>query len=299
VSRHFAAKVLAVYIEGEVRPRKAAKISAHLPGCTLCSGVVGELRRVPTLLASVPAPPLPGSLSVRIEVALRSESSARVASEPATEGGRGEIQARRPRARRRWQAPRLSSPLASSLVAAAAAVIVAGGGYVLATHVTAPSATSSSSAVHAPSTFGAAAPQAAERVRFGPAVVYREAGQKHSVYSVETGTDYQPATLSTQARTALSDASASNLSYAQHALTAPNEGQPLAKVDLPKLEACVSNVASGQNVLLVDVAEFQGKSATIIVVGLLPGGQDVVYAVGPACSATSKDILARQYLPRV
>lgn len=301
MSRHFGAEVLAVYMEGEIRPRKAAKISAHLPTCTLCSGVARDLKRVPTLLASVPTPPMPASLSVRIDVALRSEWAARVASEPATEGGRGEIPARRPSERRRWLPPRLSSPFAASLVAAAAAVIVAGGGYVLATHVTAPSATSSSSAVHAPSysTFGAAAPQAVERVRFGPAVVYSEAGHKHSIYSVETGTNYEPTTLITQAQVAVSDASASNNNYAEHALTAPSSRQPAAKVDLPKLDACVGNVASGKNVLLVDVAKFQDKSATIIVIGPQTGGPGVVYAVGPMCSATSKDILAQQYMSRV
>jgi hypothetical protein len=302
VNRHFSAEMLSVFIVGEVRRRKAAKISAHLPTCAQCSGVVRDLESVPTLLASTPAPPIPDSLSVRIELALRLESTTRVASEPGSEAARGQIPARQT-PRRRWQLPRLSSPLGGSLAAAAAAVVIAGGGYALATHVSAPSSSSSSSsAVRGASNIPAAAapaavPRVAQRMRFGPAVVYRQAGQRDSIYSVETGTDYQPGTLSAQARTAVSAVSADNASYAERALA--NGGQPAAGVNLPRLEACVANIASGRNVLLVDVAEFQHKPATIIVVGSAPGAPGVAYAVGAMCSATSKDILDQQYMPSV
>jgi len=304
VNRHFSAEVLAVFMVGELRRRKSAKISAHLPTCTQCSGVIRDLENVPALLARVPTPPMPTSLSVRIEMALRTESTSRVASEPASEAGRGQVPARAGHPGRRWQLPRFSSPLAGSLAAAGAAVVIAGGGYLLATHVSAPSATSSSSsAVHGASNVpavsgAAAAPNVAQRVRYGPAVVYREAGQKHSIYSVETGTNFQPATLVAQARAAISAAGVGDMSSAERALT--NGGEPAAApVNLPKLEACVGNVANGRNVVLVDVAMFQGKPATIIVLGPATGGPGMVYAVGATCSATNKDILSQQFLPSV
>jgi len=54
-------------------------------------------------------------------------------------------------------------------------------------------------------------------------------------------------------------------------------------------------VAAGRQVLLVDLALFNGKPATIIMVGQ-PSGQAIVYAAGPLCSAKTKDIQAQQVM---
>jgi hypothetical protein len=69
-------------------------------------------------------------------------------------------------------------------------------------------------------------------------------------------------------------------------------------VDQRQLTGCVSNIAAGRNVLLVDIARYGGTPATIIVVGSAPSGPGVIYAVGPACSATATDVLAQQNLPK-
>jgi hypothetical protein len=300
--RHFTDDDLARYIEGDLRPRRSAKIGSHLAGCSDCQGRVAALRAVPSLLASVPYPPIPERLSSRIDMALAAESSARVASQPASEAGRGDLPARAKPGRQGGWMPRLTSPLALRTGAAvAAAVVVAGGGYALVSHTGSGSGSTSSSISGPP------AVPAYGKVHNGPSVNYRHGGHSSSITTVKSDTNFGSATLAKQAALALaaqrsaSSNGAARTSGSSSTFGAPTSaGQPYPNATVSpaaaKLQGCVNRVAAGRNVLLVDVAKYEGSPATIIVVRAGSSGRAEVYAAGSGCSASKSDILASQSL---
>jgi hypothetical protein len=58
------------------------------------------------------------------------------------------------------------------------------------------------------------------------------------------------------------------------------------------LTSCVDKLAAGKTVLLVELAKFDGKPATIIVVAASkPAGSADVWAVSPSCSAGNTHVL--------
>lgn len=311
MTRHASLKILAFYIEGSLRPRRASRVASHLAGCSRCTGSVQDLRQIPLRLSNVAFPPIPANLTHRIEMAIVAESTTRVtAAEPlsgeasrrdlpprgASQDGARQDGARQER--RRWRMPGFSSPLAGSLAAVGAAVIVAGGGYEVATHLgsgATSSGSSSSSTVHQPAQSRAAAgggSVASGAVRPGPRVQFQHDGKTTTIFSVTTSTNFLPVTLQAQAQKALQ---AARLGAAK---TLPGATPAATGIGARQLAGCVSNIAAGRNVLLVDLAKYQGNPATIIVVGSGPSGPGVVYAVGPACSATDTDVLGQQNLPR-
>jgi hypothetical protein len=309
MSRHASLDDLASFIEGILKPRKSGKIASHLAGCSLCSGHVQDLQQVPAMLANTAYPPIPDQLSVRIEAAIASESVTRVSVQPGTAGsvsggpvsgeaGRRDLPERARPARRRWRMPGFSSPLAGSLAAVGAAVIVAGGGYEIASHVGGASSTGSSSAHEAVPGSASAGRAAAAPARNGPALNVQQSGQSRSISSIETNTNFVPGTLLAQAQAALRAERATKLKAAAGALPSP---YPMANaaggVSAAQLSKCVSKVAGGRQVLLVDIARYQGKPARIIVVGTPPDGPGSIYAVGASCSASNPNILAQQPLP--
>jgi hypothetical protein len=301
--RHFTDDDLARYIEGDLRPRRSAKIGSHLAGCSDCQGRVAALRAVPSLLASVPYPPIPERLSSRIDMALAAESSARVAGQPASEAGRRDLPGRAKPGRQggAWM-PRLTSPLALRTGAAvAAAVVVAGGGYALVSHTGSGSGPTSSSISSPP------AVPAYGKVHNGPSVNYRHGGHNDSITSVKSATDFRSATLAKQAALALAaqgsagSKGAARTSGSSSTFGAPTSaGQPYPNASVSpgaaKLQGCVDRVAAGRSVLLVDVAKYEGSPATIIVVRTSSSGRAEVYAAGSGCSASKSDILATQSL---
>jgi hypothetical protein len=305
MSRHASLKILAFYVEGALRPRKASRIASHLAGCSRCTGNAEGLQQVPVLLSSTSFPAIPDNLSYRIEMAIVSESTTRVTvGEPvSSEASRRDLPVRGTgQERRRWRMPVFSSPLAGSLAAVGAAVVIAGGGYEIASHLS--SGTPATSSAANPPQSGAAGGAAASgnnasagMVRVGPEVQFQQHGKHVSVSSVQTSTNFLPATLQVQAQGALQAARLGPLKSIQGA------GSPAAVpsstgTSQRQLTGCVSNIAAGRNVLLVDIALYEGKPATIIVVGKAPAGPGVVYAVGQACSATDADVLAQQNLPQ-
>jgi hypothetical protein len=306
MSRHASLDDLASFIEGILKPRKSGKIASHLAGCSLCSGHVQDLQQVPVMLANTAYPPIPDQLSVRIEAAIASESVTRVSVQPASgqpgtagpvsgEAGRRDLPERARPGRRRWRMPGFSSPLAGSLAAVGAAVIVAGGGYEIASHVGSAGPSSAHESMPGSASAGRAA---AGPPRNGPAVNVQRSGQTRSISSVETNTNFVPDRLQAQAQAALRVERATKLKAVQGALNSPF---PLANgagaISTAQLSKCVSNVAAGRQVLLVDIARYQDKAATIIVVGTPPEGPGTIYAVGQGCSASNRDIQAQQPLP--
>lgn len=316
MSRHASLDDLASFIEGALKPRKFGKIAAHLAGCSLCSGHVQDLEQVPVMLANTAFPLIPDELSVRIEMAIASESVTRVAVQPpggqlaagqkvsagpvSGEAGRRDLPERGRPARRRWRLPGFSSPLAGSLAAVGAAVIVAGGGYEIATHVGGASGGAPSSAHGAarPPASAAEGRAAAGPARNGPAVNVQHSGQTRAISSIETNTNFVPDRLQSQAQAALRAERATRLKAVPGELNSPF---PLANgagaISTAQLSKCVSNVASGREVLLIDIAQYQRKPATIIVVGTPPDGPGTIYAVSASCSASNRGILAQRPLP--
>jgi hypothetical protein len=299
LSRHCSIDVLASFAAGDLKPRKAARVTAHLRVCGECSGQIRELERVPSLLAAVQLPPIPDYLFVRIEMAIATESAARVASQPASEAGRRDVPARARQPRRRLSG--LTTPAGLRTVAAVgAAVIVAGGGYEIATHVGSAPSSSSSAAEHSP-----AAPAGA--VSAGPQVTYTHAGHTDAINAIHSGTNFRRATLRAQTAAALVAFSAEQgpaheLAPLGAAGGAPASGKvatnttAVPSVSPSKLEGCVGRIAAGRTVRLVDIAKYEDASATIIVVSGQNGGPSTIYAVGSNCSGTTSDILAQQQL---
>jgi hypothetical protein len=316
MSRHASLDDLASFIEGVLKPRKTGRIASHLAGCSLCTGHVQDLQQVPDMLANVAYPPIPDALSGRIEMAIAAESVTRVtvssdggqsvttelsASRTVTAGvasgeaSRRDLPGRRRRQPRRgWRMPGFSSPLAGSLAAVGAAVVVAGGGYAIASHLGGTTAGSSGTSAHAPMNASGASGGAVAGPVNGPDLRFRNS----SVPSVVTKTNFRPDQLQKQAEAALVTARATRIKAAAGDVTTPF---PMAAGAAPssvaQLSKCVSHVAGGRNVLLVDLAYYQGKHATIIVVGTAPSGPGTIYAVGGSCSASNKDILAQRPLP--
>jgi hypothetical protein len=175
-----------------------------------------------------------------------------------------------------------------------------------------PSAGTPSSGLNAPAvsrgpgTFragGASAPA------FGPAEQYSHDGHAGRFTPVRTSTDYRAASLGPQAAAALAQvrgapagsagASGSHSSAGQGtAGDGGGAGGAFSTATLAQLPGCVSRVAGGQSVLLVDLARFQGTAAIIIVTappGSTTGTQ--VWAVATGCSSSSAAVLAHDPLP--
>jgi Putative zinc-finger len=268
MSGHVDAESLALYAEGELSHRRAAKVRAHLAGCADCAATVAALSEVTAQLSHVPAPPVPAAVAARLDAALSAESARRAAA-PVPAG------APQPRPPRRNP---LRSPAALRILAATGvAVVVAGGvGYAIA----------QSGSSGPASTASGAAPAASHR---SP-----EAGTMHSAKSgtgsprnkpqllpgaisggsgaarvVQSGTDYRTATLGHQAKSEV----------ARSKITG---GQLLSTLPIT-LHNCVNSVAGHQAVLLVDRALYNQHAAVMIVVANT-GAPDRVIAVTPSCS---------------
>jgi hypothetical protein len=315
MSRHPSTEHLAEYAQGGVLGRRrTARVSSHLgTGCTRCNGQIVQLQQVTRVLTrtSMTFGPMPDQFSARIDLALASESTARVTSAPAAgEASRRDLPERGQQERRRGRRfPAFSSPLAGSLAAVGAAVVIAGGGYEIASNLNSGGAASSTSASapqhsNAPAAVnrgaaGAAASGAPASVHFGPEVRFKNAGRENVIHSVQTDTSYGAASLVSKATAVLAAVRASNMAQASHELESPYATPAAAPViGAAQLRECVARIAAGKDVLLVDVAKFDSKPAVIIITGTAPNGPGVIYAAGQRCSATNSDILDSLGFPR-
>jgi hypothetical protein len=305
MTRHASAEELALLDEGELRRRKAAKVSAHVAGCTQCTQVRAELTEVHTVLSGVPYPPLPMAVSVQIESALRVEVNRRIADAPATEASRGVLPARGARqgagaVSRGWHLPGLSVPVTRLVTAAGAVVLVAGGGYLVASNLTSGVPTSSSSA--------GAPPSASQSMTAGPNVTYGSPGSQHTIHSVSSRMNFVPKELRTEVLAAYHEAQvkgeAGNASVggtsapsgAVHG-TAASPLQTSAAAASggvgTRLAGCMKAVADGRMVLLLDLAKYEGKPALIVVLGSTATSQAEVIVTTNGCSAAAPDVVTR------
>jgi hypothetical protein len=314
MTHHVSTEDLARLADDDLRDGAARRVRAHLDGCEQCQAVSAALARIPALLAEIPAPPMPAYLSARIDSALAAESARRAAERPSVpetpvpvsqlpaRGRAARGPARSRHGGRRAGGSVLAFPGARILAAAAAIVIIGGGGYELLSQLQpgSPSTASGSSVSGTTHRSGINSPPAGPRLpaasgqAFGPLVQYSSGGRSATVRPVRSGTDYQPSRLTEQVTKAVARFGTATSRVAPNA--SPDIRPTFGGVSIARLAGCLSRVADGQPVDLVDVASFGGKPATVIVTGSAGHGRQAV-VVGPGCSATSPDVLARRAIP--
>jgi hypothetical protein len=298
VRGHVDPETLAAFREDLLPPRRARRVTAHLAVCTRCAGLDAQLAGLPALLAQAPAPPMPDALTTRIEAALAAEAAARPAQAPAgVPGAQAAAGASAPapgprdggaarRGGRRAAGPGRSRLALRIAVAAAAVVLIAGGGYGVSRLV-------SGGVTGSPSTAPPAHLPAEAPAQNGPAASPQEEGPDHrsaaggssARYPVVTsGTDYRASDLKAQVRATLMRFPA--------AVAAPSAGTASGASVFGPASSCMAGVAEGQRPRLVDVARYEGKPATVVVVpygartlrALVFGGHCPAAAAGPLAS---------------
>jgi anti-sigma factor ChrR (cupin superfamily) len=306
VTRHVDAETLARYRQGDLRRWQAWRVRAHLARCAQCRELSSELAEVTGLLASVPAPQMPDHLMTRIQGALAHEAAVR-ASAPATAQAAEVLTAtaqpttaqptqpkpaRRQRQRRQWlpEWPGAGVPAGLRIAAAAAVIVViAVGGYEVSQHV---GGTSS----HSSAAPRAGVPFAAPAQSYGPALHYRHSGQEDTITPITTHTDFTAAQLNSQV-SQLSGTPAPGTSAPAAGQSRPYSSgatSPRAtfgNVPVASLSGCLNRIDAGGLVLLVDVAEFQGTPAVILLTEASQTSPKQIWVVGTACSASRSDIL--------
>jgi hypothetical protein len=278
-----------------------------------------DLAGVTALLASAPAPAMPDQVTTRIQAALTAEAARMAETAPVTAAGAGHQPGRsrqspepaKPHQSRhaagrdgtsRLRLPELRSPLAlRALGTAAVAVVIAGGIYGF-TQL-APAGQSGASSSEA----GAAGMGRSAAGLSGPTLHYRSGGRLASITPVSTDTNFRQRRLGSQVSSVLlhssrslpgsSKLNASNRLNTPHVPAASSlHGTSFGFMAVKDLQACVTRIAAGGTVRLVDLARYQGKPATIVVVAGGTGGTRV-FVVGPACSGSRSDLIAQASLP--
>jgi anti-sigma factor ChrR (cupin superfamily) len=311
VTRHVDAETLARYREGDLRGWRGWRIRAHLSRCAECRELSAELAEVTTMLASVSTPPMPEYLSARIQGALAHEAALRAVvdssiphpatataeqppQETASPAGRDLGRPRRQRPARDW-VPRWSGfgpPAALRVATAAAAVaVLVVGGYEVAEHTGGPSA-GSGRRESAPA-------RLAPPVSYGPALRYQHSGQVNSVTPITTNTDFTAGQLDRQIEKLSGyetpPGAAPNRSFTP---AAPgNTSGTFRSIPVVDMSGCINRLAAGSLVILVDVADFQGTPALVILTEVSQTGPKQIWVAGTGCSATRSDILDQGVLP--
>ena len=315
IKRHVSAAEIARFSEGDVSARKAARVRSHLAGCRRCANVREDLARVPALLASTEAPPIPEHLTARIQAALITESARRASHR----AGPDSAQPKRQAAGWSWpRVPGMSARAAGWAAAATAAVVVAGGGTYLIVAGQGSGGNSASSAA-APSggahragaaaAAGANVPTAPALRVAGPQLEYQRAGKATEFSPVATDKNYVPAKLSAQVKMTLADSRAPSPTAARPGTAAPlarpnlgtnassGRSSRIGSFSVGALEGCVSRVSAGARVLLVDLASYQSSPAAVIVTARTSQSPRQVWVVGAGCAASDSDVLKAATLP--
>ena len=289
---HLDPDVLADFREGLLGRRHSARIRAHLGTCPACASLDKDLARVTELLASAPQPKMPGHLVARLENVLAAESAARPVNPDLTSQGTRAADpaagtAGSPDRRQRRTGRRSWHPRPATLgVAAAIAAVLAVGGYGLATlHSGANSAASNAVGGPAHKSAGTVGPSGKGAPNAGAAMPSPLMARLHII---ESGTDYLASRLASQAQSVL----------ATHPVNAADQRQVPAATSgaTSQLQSCVYAVTGGLSPLLVDKAHYQGQPATIIVAPPTASRAGQVWVTGPACSATTPDLITHTQL---
>jgi hypothetical protein len=296
---HLDTDVLAEFRAGLITGWRGVRITAHLGGCERCTALDEQLAGVRSLLASVPAPTLPDSVAQRLDTVLAAEvaqrnAAERNAAERAAAPQRGAAQtdqaeraggdgAREPSAPRRPDGNRGFRLLALRVLAPAAAVVVLGAGVYGLSHLnlgsSSSSAASSTAGGAARSAPGAAAGAGSAGHLNKPAAAPSKGAVPRGIaragFSLVTGQrNLTRANLAQQVRTELLVPPA-----ARRTQTPP-----------PQLRGCVTKLADGHALELVESVRFEDRPATLVVART--GAKDTVWVAAPDCSDTHRDVLA-------
>ena len=304
---HADAETLAAFREELLSRRKAARVSAHLAACSRCAGLDAQLTEVSALLTTSTAPPMPDALTARIAAAIAAEAAARAATTAdhavatadgtvavgAAGGGTGphDRAARPARPSRAPSGPGRARLALRVAAVTAAVVVVAGGGYGVARLLTAnPESATSAGAGNeaAPAAGGHGAASESTPGGLGAPSAGRSAPTARIVSS---GTNYQPGQLKTQVSAVLTQHRAG----ASAAAGFSQANQPTASA--PPVPACVPHVTGGKRPLLVDLAKYRGRPATVIVIPGATSGTLRALVVAGRCPAATGRVLATTTFP--
>ena len=293
---HLDTDVLAEFRAGLITGRRGARITAHLGGCERCTALDEQLAGVRSLLASVPAPAMPDSVTQRLDTVLAAEVAQRNAArgeavqrdqaERASSDGTRESPApRRPGGNRGFRL------LALRVLAPAAAVVVLGAGvYGLSRSTSAraphrPPRTTAGGAARAAEPSAAAGAHSAEHANApaaGPSkgTMPQSRGIGPASFSLVTGQrNLTRAGLAQQVRAELL------VPVSARSTQTPSQ----------QLRGCVARLADGHAVELVESVRFEGRPATLIVART--GDKDTAWIAAPDCSDTDSHVLATTTLP--
>lgn len=296
MTRHPDAGALAEFREGLLGRWRSARIRAHLSGCPRCASLDAGLAEVSTLLASSPAPRMPGHVVARLDSALAAEAGSRRqagdtapagagngAAGPTADGAAPQADGRPAPSRgpghswRRTRRPARSRRPAVLGAAAAALVVLGGTAYGLVSLGQQPNGTaaSSGSATQRPGksrtgTGTATGPALGPNVR-----------TTAPLYVVRSGTDYQPGRLASQAKAALTRYGAGHAGVRRAA----------------SLRSCVMQITHGLLPGLLDMASYRGQPATIVIKAPSAGSPGQVWVVRQPCSGQHREVLAHATLP--
>jgi len=207
-----------------------------------------------------------------------------------------------------WSGGWLRSPVTLRVAAGAAvAAVVLGGGFaaIRLAGSTGTSGTASSSAAEGSGTSAAsgAAGGTAESPNAAvpaPMLTYRAGGRSRPFTVLTSSADLGPGSLAREVgRLVLGGRAGAQ----QGTLASPGpsaEGSSLSRIPgfaPAALEGCVTRVADGGRVRLVQTGRYQGQQAVIIAVSPTGGGPVRIWVVGTGCSATSSDVITQMALP--
>jgi hypothetical protein len=258
---HLDYDTLAELAEGLLSDARAASAEVHLENCAECQNRSAEIADVSRLLADAPVPPMPAELASRIDEALAAEAA--TSSAPA-----GPVMSLA--AVRRYKRLRILS------VAAATVAVLGGGAVVGHSLLTGPvpseSGTAQSKAVQDPSASSRPKAPRSETLQ----------GAAGGYLTVQSGTNYTADRLGAQVS----------------AQVTQGESGRAAMPPTRTVAACVQRVTQGKPPLLVDIASYEGRPATLIVLPTVNSGRLDIWVVGPACSASDTALLKRAQTAR-
>jgi hypothetical protein len=327
---HPDGETIAAFREDLLPARKAARIAAHLAECPRCAEVDAQLAAVTAALARTPTPPMPASLTARLDAVLAAEAAARSAAgaspahadagegavpagaldsaEAAAPGGpAGRTASPAGRAQRGLgtgpghtgpgrarSGRRAGRPRAGSRLSLRIATVAAAVVVLAGGGYAIARVVSGGGQELSTSSSGAAASGSAASRPSGSALGPEAAPRAptEGLPLVASGTTYRAGQLPAQVAAVLKRHPAHG-----HVKAAPLPAAATGAAAFPHLAACVSHVAGGQRPRLVDVARYGSQPAAVIVVPV-PGTATVhVSVAGPGCSAQGGDIIAQFSMP--
>src|SRR6516162_436736 len=255
---HPDAEALARYQAGRVRGFRDRRLAAHVVSCARCASVTDQLAAVSTVLASVPAPPMPDAVERQITAA--AAAAPRKAAVPAAGGPRPLKHNFRP---------------AMAFASAAACLVLAGFGYLL-SQTSSSSSSSAASGAAASASGPVSSPEAGARLpasggkALSPTDLMPAEEQSPRFIVVESGTKYEQATLVTQvgavlARNAIGSGAPSGPSAVpSQSASSQAAGSTGGSSPSPALVDCVVHLTGTAAPRLVDKAIYQGKPVYVI-----------------------------------